>query len=136
MINATIAEIRCGIALINVPGVAQRVQTWLDGTIRYGQPRIADFDALAGGLLGSMWATPTLNNLIANDPPSKKVEYGGDLAITATSIAREMVVVTGNVDDFLTIHAAFPLPGLYNPFDKYWAVELADGGPTPGCVDP
>jgi predicted nucleic acid-binding protein len=126
MAAATIAEIQCGIALINVPAAAHRVQTWLNGMIRDGQPRIADFDARAAGLLGRMWATPGLNNFITNDPRSKKVKSGADLAIAATSIARGMVVVTGNVDDFVTTNTAFPLPGLYNPFDRDWALEPAD----------
>ena len=45
------------------------------------------------------------------------------MAIAATAMAQYLVVVTGNVDDFLLIGKAFPLPGLFNPFDGHWAVE-------------
>ena len=129
---ATIAEIQCGISLINVPAAAQRVQNWLDGMLRDGQPRIADFDARAAGLLGRMWATPALNNFIVNDPRSRKVKSGADLAIASTAIARGMVVVTGNVDDFLTINTAFRLAGLFDPFTAHWAFGPAARVPSSG----
>ncbi len=132
MATATIAEIQCGIGLISVPAVAQRVQSWLDGMLRDGQPRIADFDARAASLLGRMWATPALNNFIANDPRSRKIKNGADLAIASTAIARAMVVATGNVDDFLLINTAFTLPGLFNPFASHWASEPAGGVSRPG----
>jgi predicted nucleic acid-binding protein len=122
MATVTIAEIQCGIGLVGDRAVAVRVQNWLDGMLRDGQPRIADFDVRAAVLLGRMWAAPPLNNFIANDPRSRKVKNGADLAIAATAIAREMVVVTGNVDDFLTINRAFQLPGLFNPFNTRWSV--------------
>ena len=125
MAAATISEIQCGIGLINIPAAAQRVQSWLDGMLRDGQPRIADFDARAAGLLGRIWATPALNNFVVNDPRSRKVKSGADLAIASTAIARGMVVATGNVDDFALINAAFPLPGLFNPFAAQWALRPA-----------
>ena len=71
MAAATIAEIQCGIVLINVPAAAQRAQDWLDGMLRDGQPRIANFGVQAAVLPGRMRATPALNNFIANDPRSR-----------------------------------------------------------------
>jgi toxin FitB len=135
----TIAEIQCGIGLINGPEAAQRVQSWLDGMLRDGQPRIANFGVQAAVLLGQMWATPSLTNFIVNDPRSRKTKSGADLVIAATAIAMDLVMVTGNVDDFLAINVAFPLPGLLNPFDGHWAVAAADGVRTHGSgsqIDP
>jgi predicted nucleic acid-binding protein len=131
MAAATIAEIQCDIGLINVPAAAQRAQDWLDGMLRDGQPRIANFGARAAVLLGRMWATPALNNFIANDPRSRKVKSGADLAIAATAMAQYLVVVTGNVDNFLLISKAFPLPGLFNPFNGHWAVETTAEAGSP-----
>ena len=128
----TVAEIECGIRLINNPAAAQKVQSWHDGMLRDGQPRIADFGIQASVLLGQMWATPSLSNFVANDPRSRKTKTGADLAIAATTIAADLTMVTGNVDDFLAISMAFPLPGLLNPFTGHWAVKPADGFPTPG----
>jgi predicted nucleic acid-binding protein len=125
MAAVTIAEIQCGIGQVDDQTVAVRVQDWLDGMLRDGQPRIAEFDVRAAILLGRMWTTPSLNNFIANDPRSRRIKSGADLAIAATAIAGQMVVVTGNVNDFLVINATFPLPGLFNPIDRQWAVEAA-----------
>jgi predicted nucleic acid-binding protein len=125
MAAVTVAEIQCGIGQVSDQAVAIRVQDWLNGMLRDGQPRIADFDVRAAIVLGRMWTTPPLNNFIADDPRPRKIKSGADLAIAATAIARDMVVVTGNVDDFVTINTTFPLAGLFNPFDGRWVVEPA-----------
>jgi len=125
----TIAEIQCGIGLINSPTAAHKVQQWLDGMLNDGQPRIAGFGVQAAILLGQMWATPSLSNFIVNDPRSRKTKSGADLAIAAAAISMDLVVVTGNVDDFMMINPAFPLPGLLNPFDGNWSVEPVAGMP-------
>ena len=129
MAAVTIAELQCGIGLISDHAVAERVRNWLDGMLRDGQPRIVDFDVRAAIMLGRMWATPSLSHFIANDPRSRKIKSGADLAIAATAIARDMVVVTGNVGDFVTINTTFALPGLFNPFNGHWAVQPAVGIP-------
>jgi toxin FitB len=119
----TITEIQCGIALLRDAALASRMQFWLDRILLEGMPTIVELNAHAAVLLGQMWATPALRVFIANDPRSVKVKNGTDLAIAAAAIERGMIVASGNVADFLRIHDAFPLPGLFNPFTSYWAVS-------------
>jgi toxin FitB len=121
----TVTEIQCGICMTEAHVRAAEVQTWLDGMLRDGFPSIVPFDAAAAVIMARMWTTPSLDNFIRNDPRSKKRKSGGDLAIAACAIARGMTVVTDNVGDFLEIHAAFPLSGLYAAFEGAFHV-----GPT------
>lgn len=116
MAAVTVAEIQCGVGQAADPTVADRVQRWLDGLLEVGQPQVVPFDTRTAVLMGRMWATPALNNFIANDPRSRKVRSGADLAIAATAIAHDLVVATANTADFLAIGALFPLPGLIDPF--------------------
>jgi toxin FitB len=132
MSTVTIAEVECGITRVHDTAIASGVRLWLDGMLQDGRFGIADLDLHAALLLGQMWAAPALRDFLASDPRSRKVKNGADLAIAATSIAREMVVVTRNIADLLRIHAAFPLHGLFNPFDAIWAVETAEPMPPPG----
>ncbi len=128
MTAASVTEIQCGIGLMQQPTVALEAQEWLDGMILNGNPQVIDFDVHAAMLLGKMWTTPSLNNFIVNDPRSKKSKSGTDLTIAAMAITRGMVMVTGNIGDFLEIHAEFPLPGLFNPMKTAWFVKtLRDG---------
>jgi predicted nucleic acid-binding protein len=117
MSTVTIAEIQCGISRVHDRAVASGVRLWLDGMLQDGRFGIVDLDLQAALLLGQMWATPALRDFQVSDPRSRKIKNGADLAIAAASIAREMVIVTRNIADFLRIHALFPLPGLFNPFD-------------------
>lgn len=114
----TVAEIQCGIGQVVDGAVADAVERWLAGMLRDGQPLVVDFDAAAARLLGRMWATPALGNFIRTDPRSKKARSGADLAIAASAITSGMVVVTNNVADFQEIGAAFPFPGLLDPFQR------------------
>jgi toxin FitB len=125
MSTVTIAEIQCGISRVRDQAVASGVRLWLDGMLQDGRFGIVDLDIHAALLLGRMWAAPALRNFLVSDPRSRKIKNGADLAIAAGSIAREMVIVTRNTTDFLRIHALFPLPGLFNPFDTVWSVETA-----------
>lgn len=119
----TIAEIQRGICVVADRARASQMQAWLDGMLRDDQPRIIDLDAQAALVLGRMWATPSLRFFIANDPRSRKVRSGADLAIAACAIARGMTLASRNVADFLRIHSDFPLPGLFDPFEAAWAVR-------------
>ena len=123
----TIAEIQCGICRVHDQAVASGVRRWLDGLLQDGRFGIVDLDLHAALLLGQMWAAPVLRDFLVSDPRSRKIKNGADLAIAAASITREMAIVTRNIDDFLRIHALFPLAGLFNPFDLVWAVEPATG---------
>jgi hypothetical protein len=75
-------------------------------------------------------ARPAFLPISTPDPEkshAKKPKTGADLAIAAIAIARGGIVVTGDVGDFLAIHPAFPLPGLYDPFADAWQVRPARG---------
>lgn len=99
----------------------------MDGMLQDGRFGIVDLDRHAALFLGQMWAAPALREFLVSDPRSRKIKNGADLAIAAASIAREMVIVTRNVADFLSIHTLFPLPGLFDPFASVWAVVPAKG---------
>lgn len=119
----TIAEIQDGICRVNDSAVAASVQLWLDGLLREERFRIVELGTNAALVLGRMWAARPLRDLFRSDPRSPEISNGADLAIAATAIAQEMVMVTGNIADFQRIHALFPLPGLYDPFQAFWFVE-------------
>jgi predicted nucleic acid-binding protein len=119
----TITEIQCGIALVQDTAQGSLVQSWFDAMLRDGRPTIVDLNVGAAVLLGQMWATPALRVFIASDPRSSKIKNGSDLAIAAAAIDGGMILVSGNVTDFLQIHAAFPLPGLFDPFTLSWRVR-------------
>ncbi len=125
MAAPTVAEIQCGIGQTGNPVVAAQVQQWLDALLAAGHPSVIDFDAAAARLLGRMWSTPALSNFVRNDPRSTKHKSGADLAIAACAICRGMIIVTQNAGDFLEIHRAFALPGLFSPFQGHWHVDLA-----------
>ncbi len=111
----TICEIQCGIEQSQHRDVAASVQFWLDGMLKEGRPLVLDFDADAAQILGRMWAEKSLDNFVRNDPRSIKRKSGADLAIAATAIVRNMIIVTNNLKDFILIGQAFALPGLLNP---------------------
>jgi hypothetical protein len=113
----TVAEIQCGISRVRDQAVAAGVRLWLDGMLQDGRFGIVGLDLHAALSLGQMWAAPGLRDFLVSNPRSRRIRNGADLAIAAASIARELVIVTGNIADFLRIHALFPLPGLFNPFD-------------------
>jgi predicted nucleic acid-binding protein len=129
MSTVTVAEIQCGISRVRDQAVAAGVRLWLDGMLQDGRFGIVDLDLHAALSLGQMWAAPALRDFLVSDPRSRRIKNGADLAIAAASIAREMVIATRNTADFLRVHALFPLPGLFNPFDAVWAVGTE--GPKP-----
>jgi len=122
-------EIQIGIerARRSDPAIAQSVQDWLGGMLQASRPQVLPLDTEAGMLLGRMYETPPLRNLLVNDPGAKKSKTGADLAIASIAIAQNAVVATGNASDFLLIHDHFPLHGLYDPFEDKWLVK-----PPPG----
>ena len=120
----TVMEIQIGIerARRTDPSVAVAVVQWLDGLISSGQPQVLGFDLYAAMIYGRMHETPELRSFLAGPKSARKAKTGADLAIAAIAITQGAVVATGNVADFLEIHALFPLPGLYNPLTGIWHV--------------
>jgi hypothetical protein len=87
-------------------------------------------DTPAALLLGRMNETPPLRNFVLQDPATRKIKTGADLAIASIAIAHNAVVATGNGSDFLVINRHFQLPGLYDPFHGKWLIEPPDSAST------
>jgi predicted nucleic acid-binding protein len=73
-------------------------------------------------LYARMFVTPSLKNFLLPDPKSKRPKSGVDLMLAATVIVHGATLVTVNRDDYLRVHAEFPLPSLYEPFAMEWLV--------------
>ena len=123
--SVTIMEVQIGIerARRSDAAIAQSVQDWLTGLLQAGRPQVLPLATGAALLLGRMYETPPLRNVLVNDPGSKNSKTGADLAIASICIAEEAIIATGNGSDFLLIHEHFPLHGLYDPFDGKWLVR-------------
>jgi predicted nucleic acid-binding protein len=126
----TISEIACGIQRQRNLGnteLADGLDTWFSQLMEIGTFRIHPLQMQAAVVLGRMCMTPALRNFVVFDPRTVRPNTAAaDLAIAAIAIAHGAVVVTGNVSHFEAIHACFPLPGLYDPFNHVWPI----GGPV------
>lgn len=123
----TVTEIQCGIerARVTNPAASARIEEWLEAILSAGEPAILPMGVGAARLLARMYETPALRHFITTNPGAREAASGADLAIAAIAIASDAIVATENVKDFLMIHAAFPLPGLFNPFDATWHARPA-----------
>ena len=121
---ATVTEIQRGIerARAQHPATAAEVETWLTGLIALGAPQVLPMNVEAARLLGRMYECPPLRHFIVTDPTAKKPATGIDLAIAAIAIEARAAVATNNVEHFLQINRAFPLPGLFDPIHQTWHV--------------
>lgn len=69
-----------------------------------------------------MTSVPALKNLWVPAPRAPRPKLGQDLQIAAISITYHVPIASPNVKDFKSIHAHFPLPGLFNPLSGTWAI--------------
>lgn len=97
-----------------------------------------EMDVKAARLLGHMAAMPAMQHFFLTEErknrhgePIKvdRIRLGGDAMLAALSISHRIPIATMNTRDFLYIHRLFPLPGLYNPQEDFWAIE-----PCEECV--
>jgi predicted nucleic acid-binding protein len=118
----TITEIQCGVERQRAsdPDYASATQAWLDRLLAVAAFQVHALDAKAAVLLGRMPETPALRSFVVPDPRQKRPKTAADLAIAAIAVTRDAVVATGNSAHFEMIDAAFPLPGIYNPFKNEW----------------
>jgi predicted nucleic acid-binding protein len=123
----TITEIQRGIERVRAQNdaLAQEIEGWLDTLLAASEPNVPTMDVEASRLLGKMYETPTLRHFITTDPSARDQATGADLATAAIAITAGYAVATANTHHFLQIHQAFPLTGLFNPFDQTWYVEPA-----------
>jgi len=131
----TIFEIQTGVSALRTrnPEKAQSIEAWLDALVLSGGFKILPIDTRIARTYGRMFATPSLKGFLLPDPMSPRPKSGADLVIAATAIAHGAILVTGNASDFLRIHAEFPVPGLYEPFQGRWLVgQAVDLAPSSG----
>jgi predicted nucleic acid-binding protein len=130
----TVFEMRIGVELVREsdPAKADQIQEWLEDFLKTGAWQILPVVAQTAMISGQMWATPALQNFVIQDPRSKKQKTGSDLIIAAAAIVADATLITFNKDDFLEIHALFPLPGLVNAAGMEWLAGKAPSIRTPG----
>jgi toxin FitB len=123
----TVTEIQRGIERVRTQNdaFAREIEGWLDTLLAASGPNVLTMDVEASRLLGKMYETPTLRHFITTDPNARDQATGSDLAIAAIAITAGYAVATANTRHFLQIHQAFPLTGLFNPFEQTWHVEPA-----------
>ena len=101
----TIAEIEQGICKLRRAGGAERAEAlaqWLGALLAEGAARILPLDAAVGRVAGRLSDEATAVGRHPSFP---------DVAIAATAVAHELVVVTGNGRHFAPLGIAFIEPG-------------------------
>ncbi|MSP02762.1 MAG: PIN domain-containing protein [Acetobacteraceae bacterium] len=131
MTVVSVTEIQRGIERTRAPdpSLARNLERWLDGMLAVGEPAVLEMGVAAARLLARMYETPALRHFVVTDPRARDPATGADLSIAAIAIAAGGVVATGNVRHFRQIDAVFPLPGLFNPFDRTWPVDPVPPSP-------
>lgn len=70
---------------------------------------------------------PRLRNFWTTDKRRKLPKSGGDIHLAATARVEGYPIASNNRADFMAIHEVAPLPGLYVPRDRAWAVSWEFG---------
>lgn len=117
----TLMEIQFGISRIEGtdPVKAGRLSKWYDEIVSSGVP-FAETDARVARVWGRLASDNRLKNLRVQRATDRKERGLQDLHIAAAAIARNAVIATMDVDDFMQIHQCHPLPGVYNPGSAQW----------------
>lgn len=122
-----IFEIQYGIESLRRDGKSAKaddIEAWLERLMNSrGAESILCPGVDAARLQARMFADRALNNFLFPQPGASKPKFGGDLIISAMAITIEAAVVTFDVDDYLSIHSRYPLPGLLHPGRNEWLVR-------------
>jgi predicted nucleic acid-binding protein len=78
-------------------------------------------------LMARMAMTPELRGFWTSPSDKPSLKFGCDPEIAATAIIHGLPIASTDVNDFMTIHRTFPLPGLYSPKTGKWHVPPPDG---------
>lgn len=78
-----------------------------------------------------MTSVPCLRHMWTVQREQKSNRLGHDLMIAAVAITHRIPIITGNIEDFLSIDEHFPLPGVYHPMNARWFVDPAFEVPLP-----
>ena len=107
------------------PAKAKRLLAWLDGLLATGMPVVETGVAIARQY-GMMRASKTLSHLFITQSNAKVVRGGQDVHNAAAAIVSGRSMVTFDVIDYLSIHAEYPMPGIYDPKLDHWHVRPGD----------
>ncbi|MCQ1779432.1 PIN domain-containing protein [Neorhizobium galegae] len=117
----TLMEIAFGISRVGEtdPAKAARLGDWYDEIVSSAVP-LAETNARTARVWGQLASDSRLKNLRVQGANDRKERGLQDLHIAAAAIARNAVVATMDVNDFMQIHRLYPLPGIYDPGAARW----------------
>jgi len=120
----TVFEVQSGASAVRPldPAKADEIEAWLDGFLLNGFHTLP-VDIEIARLYGRMFVTPSLKSFVLPDPNGKRPKSGVDLILAATAIVHGATLVTINRKHFVSIHDAYPLPSLYDPFSAEWVIR-------------
>lgn len=72
---------------------------------------------------GRLRAEPKLTNLWITRPGRAVPNSGADVDLSALARITGIPIASENIKDFKRINAVFPIPGLYVPSSRTWAID-------------
>ena len=120
-----VLEIRWGIRSLERtnPDRAESLQNWLDAAVAAAGDTMPALTPAVAELQATMMEVPRLTHLWLNNPSRRRRPPGQDLCIAAIAIEYHLPIATLNTRDFIEINGLFPLPGVFNPATRKWAVQ-------------
>lgn len=79
------------------------------------------------GLIARMSLTPDLASFWVSNSKQRKMKFGCDPEIAATSIVHRLPIASTDISDYMRIHRYFPIPGLYCPLRGRWHIDPPEG---------
>ena len=123
--TAVLMEVQLGITQVSAtdPVRAVRLGNWYQWVMSAGFP-ILDTTREVAEIWGVLAADPRLRNLVVGHAHAKRPRNGQDVHIAAFALAHRLPIATMNLRDFELIDRCYPLPGLYNPLEGRWHVQI------------
>ncbi|RST85501.1 type II toxin-antitoxin system VapC family toxin [Aquibium carbonis] len=123
---SAVIEIQRGIANVDgrKPNKAEELRRWFEELL-HSDIIFLPMDAETARLYAAMTMVPALRSFWVPDPGAKCPKLGQDLAIAASAIRHDAVIVSLDVGDFQRIHRHFTLPGVIDPEHGEWAIPVA-----------
>lgn len=122
---SAVIEIQRGIANVEgrKPSKAEELRRWLEDLLD-SDITFLPMDAETARLYAVMTMVPALRSFWVPDAGAKNPKLGQDLAIAATAICHDAVIVSLDVGDFARINRYFALPGVVDPEQGEWAIPF------------
>lgn len=120
-----VLEIRWGIRSLerSNPVRAESLRNWFDAIVAAATDSMPEITPAVADLQATMMEVPRLTHLWLNNPSRRRRPPGQDLCIAAIAIEYHLPIATLNTRDFIEINDLFPLPGVFNPAKRQWAVH-------------